>query len=343
MNSVDLQLDFYRRFNDAASRLVITESRYMLPLLGTPHLSGSKFIGCSLSMGVRAAARRLNSGMILIENTKSSIGESYNINELFRSDTAADRKILSLFKKTGFNGAQILYDCDIPQGYDYQPALRCAMLKAIISMNAPLPPAPEDAEVIHGDSPELYKAMIGSRRGWCTYADKTSVVNYPLPMTGLLVLTICTRHALPMPRLSAVAKELRQVRREHPLVTTYSDIEPDMLIGGDYLNLRHIAFENERINEACRVLKACNIDKFTAIVNDSSESAAQCLYMSAEQKFLTRQLVKTEGCKCAHPFESGVYAIIDERLADYIIRRAGSKFEDRFGYKPPSALSSTII
>lgn len=343
MNMVNLQLDFYRRFNDAASRLVFGKSGYLLPLLGIPALHGSKSISCTLSMGVAAVARRLNSGQIKIESTNNNVCTCYNLKELFRGENNPERTMLELFKKSGFNGAEILYDSEIAPGYDYMPSLKCAVLQAIIKLNNAELPSAEDAAILcgKGADAEYYTALFSSKRGWCTYISGHEIKNYPLPMTGLLILSVRTRrHKLP--RIHAVEKEFQRLRNVHPMIYNYFDIEPDMLEDGDYTLLKYIAYENLRIDAARKVLRACRIDRFSDIVNESAEDFSRWFGTNDEQSFLSRIMPDINGCMCARPSENGVYSIIDAELADFVIERVKNKFEDRFGYAPQFALASTL-
>ena len=96
MNMADLQKDFYRRFNDAASRLTSGRCGMLCALLGYPRLSGAKSLTCSISMGVTALARRLDSGYIKLESTDLDISFNYSLSDAFRGENKAEREILSI-------------------------------------------------------------------------------------------------------------------------------------------------------------------------------------------------------------------------------------------------------
>lgn len=344
MNMVNLQLDFYKRFDDAASRLIFAKSGYLLPLIGSPMLPGTKSLCCTLSMGVTVAARRLDSGKIEIESTDSNACVSYDIKDAFRGENKSEREMLELFRKTGFNGAQILYDTDIAKDYDFRPSLRAAVLQAVVSLNRAELPSPEEAAVLCGGGKDVqyYTALLSSKSGWCTYMDDRTVKNYPMPMTGLLILTVKIRRCRKPVRMSSLEKELYDFRSSHPSVFTYSGIKYDMLRGADYSYLPHIANENENIDNACKALKSCNISKFAELVNDCALSYQRCISVSDEQHCLIRIFSRTEGCLCSYPTQNGIYSIIDAEIADYIMDRVRDKFEERFGYSPRFALSSVI-
>lgn len=342
MNMVNLQMDFYRRFNDAASRLTSSRIGMLCTLLGSPDLSGAKSLTCSLSMGITAIARRLDSGYIKLESTDSNISLNYNVMDAFKGENKPEREILSLIEKTGFNGAEILYDCDIAPGYNIDRTLRAAVLKAILKILRAKEQNPEDIAILcnGGKDAPIYTAMFSSKRGWCTYMSKNTIKHYPLPMTGLLFLAVQVRHKSRPPRDGSLNKELQRLRSTHPSVYTYSDITTDMMIDTDYNYLPHIAAENERIDEACKVLKFCNIEKFADIVNESARSLAEYFNTSDEQNFLSRIMPGIDGCLCARASDNGVYSIVEADVVDYVIDRVNDKFEERFGYTPQFAVAS---
>ena len=342
MNMVNLQLDFYRRFNDAASRLTYSRSGMLCTLLGFPDLGGASSLTCSLSMGVTAVARRLDSGYIKLESTDSNVSTSYNLKDAFTGENKPERTLLSLIKKTGFNGAEILYDSDIAPGYSIEPTLRAAVLNSILNILRADNISAEDKAILcrGGKDASLYTALFSSKRGWCTYMNKNTINHYPLPMTGMLFLSVQVRRKPHLPKPSLLNKELQRLKSFHPSVYTYSDITTDMLTDTDYNYLPHIASENERIERACKVLKFCRLDRFADIVNESSLSAAEYFNTSDEQNFLTRIMPNIDGCLCAKATENGVYAITEAAIVDYVIDKVKNKFEERFGYEPQFCIAS---
>ena len=342
MNMVNLQLDFYRRFNDAASRLTYSRSGMLCTLLGFPGISGASSLTCSLSMGVTAAARRLDSGYIKLESTDSNVSVSCNLKDALTGKNKPERELLSLIKKTGFNGAEILYDSDIAPGYDIELPLRAAVLNSLLNIlhAGDISAANKAILCRSGKDAQLYTALFSSKRGWCTYMNKNTINHYPLPMTGMLFLYIQIRRKPRLIKQSLLNKELQRLKSIHPSVYTYSDITEDMLTGADYSYLPHIASENERIERACKALKFCRMDKFAAIVNESARSDAEYLDTSNEQNFLTRIMTNIEGCLCAKASEDGVYAIVEAAIVDYVINRIKNKFEERFGYEPQFSVAS---
>jgi galactokinase len=163
--------------------------------------------------------------------------------------------------------------------------------------------------------------------------------NYPLPMKGLLILSVHVRRGTRFPRVNTLEKELRRLRNSHPMVFSYGDITPDMVNTVEYNYLPYIASENVRIDEACNALKNCSITEFAKIVNDSAHATAEYLNTSEEQNFLTRIAPNIEGCLCAHAAANGIYSIVEAGLTDYIIGKISDKFEDCFGYKPQFAVT----
>ncbi len=336
MNMVDLQLDFYRRYNDAAAKLYISRCGTLCTLMGLPNIPGTSSITCALSMGVTVLARKLNSGYIKLENTSSDICKMFSLSNAFNGKNKPEREIKFFMNSAGFNGAEILYDSDAPKSIDITHSLHTAVLKALISLlNANTLSAEELAFLCcDGKDVPLYYALISAKKGWCSYMHKSSIEHYPLPMTGLIFLLIRGRSKPHYPKISLIDKELDRLKKIHPSIYTYSDVRTDDVKNGKFSYLPFIAEENERINHALDALKSSNIQAFADVVTESSHSFTEYLNPSNEQSFSARVLPNIEGCMCARPFNDMVYAITEENLADYVSEKIKSKFEDRFGYEP---------
>ena len=336
MNMVELQLDFYRRCSDAAAKLHMSRCGTLCTLLGLPEIAGAASVTCSLSMGVTVLARRLDSGYLKIESTASDICKMFSLSDAFKGSNKPEREINLFMDKTGFNGAEILYDSDAPESIDIELSLRTAVLKVLINLIHADTLSAEDTAFLccGGKNVQLYQALISAKKGWCCYMDKSSVQHYPLPMTGLIFLLIKGRSKPHYPKAALLNKELDRLKKLHPSIYTHSDIKTDDIKNGRFSYLPFIAEENERINHALDVLRNCNIDGFAGIVNESSRSFIEYLNPSDEQSFSARILPNIEGCICARPFNDMVYAIAEEKMADYVSEKIKAKFEDRFGYEP---------
>lgn len=342
MNMVDLQLDFYRRYNDGASRLHISRRGTLCTLLGTTDIYGAASITCALSMGVTVLARRLDSGYIKVESTDTAVCHMYPIAEVFKGANKAEREMRTVFEKTGFKGAEILYDSDTPPGIDIKYPLRSAVLNALVNMLHADNLTLDELSMLCDGTKDLsvYKALMLSKRGWCNFMDKSEARHYPLPMTGLIFITVQGRGKPHYPKSSLLNREFSHLKKIHPSVFTYSDIRNEDIRKDTYTYLPFFAQENERIDEARKALRGCNIEAFAEIVNESSHSFIEYLNPSDEQSFTARVMPHIEGCMCARPSGSLVYAIGEEKMADYVTEKIKGKFEDRFGYEPTIAISA---
>lgn len=344
MNTVELQLDFYRRFNDAASYLTISQSGLLCSLLGHAALNGSRSLNCTLSMGVRAALRRLDSGTIKVENTQHNTCAIYDIRNAFTGNSRQEAKIRQIFNKTGFNGAEVLYDTDIPKGYNYEPSLRCAVLKGLYTINNSDLPDARDAAYLCGNGKNLmyYTSLFSSKPGWCSYIDTNKSGHLPLPLGSMYIILARGRKRGNTLAKNNIKREFEALKRIHPIVFTYSDIDEYMTDSDNFRYLKHIAGENKRIEQACKELRYCQISKFAEIVNESQKSIERHLHPSDEQTALAHYFRECSGCLCARAWENSVYAIVESKLADYIIKKIRDSFTDKFGYPPQLAVTKCI-
>lgn len=328
MNNVELQLDFYRRFNDAASYLTVSKCGLALPLLGLPELNTATSLTCELSMGVTAAVRKLDCGMLKVENTAHNTCTLYNLND--------DNLISTLFSRSVFNGAEILYHSELPKGFDYIPSLRCAILKALYKINRIPFPSPQNAAQIcsDGNNISLYTALFASKPRWCTLVTPGSHLNLPFPMSGLLFIIAYGKKRRQPLKKKVIEREFSEFRRTHPTVHNYSQVQYDTVCNSDFQYLKFIAEENSRINCAVKILRPCRIERFCEIVNESQQSMGHYLNLTDEQIALAQYMRHSEGCMCARARNRSVYAIVEAELADYVISKTKNKFEERFGYSP---------
>ncbi len=328
MNNVELQLDFYRRFNDAASYLSISKSGLVLPLLGLPSLNGTKSLMCELSMGITAAARKLDCGMLKIENTAHNTCTLYSL--------CNNSRIMNLFSHTAFNGAEILYHSDLPSDFNCVPSLKSAVLKVLYAINrTPLPYPQKAAQLCSGgDKTALYTALFASKPKWCTLVTPDGVTSLPFPMSGLLFIVAHGKKRRQPLNKKVIEREFANLRRTHPHIYNYAQINPSVVCNTDFKYLKLIAEENERIDNAVKILRPCRIERFCEIVNESQRSVGHYLNLTDEQIALAKYLHNAEGCMCARAFDRSVYAIVEAELADYVIKKTKDKFEDRFGYSP---------
>ena len=161
-------------------------------------------------------------------------------------------------------------------------------------------------------------------------------------MSGLLF--VVARGAKRRPPLSkkSIQREFDELRRIHPMIFTYSDIEPSMVDNTKFKYLRFIAEENMRIDNAVKILRPCRIERFCEIVNESQKSMGHYLNLTDEQIALTHYMQGCEGSMCARAWNRSVFAIVEEGLADYVIKKTRNKFEERFGYSPQFAVTRCL-
>lgn len=343
MNLVELQLDFYRRFNEAASKLILSKGNLLCTLLGHEKIAYAKSITCGLSMGVTAAARRLDGGLIKLESTHDNLCTIFRIGDISPSDSPYTRDLLSIFNKTGFQGAEILCDSDIPKCFEKSIPTKIAVYRAIMNMNGhEIKDVHSSALICAGKNyTPAYLASLAARRGWCTYIYRNKIKHYPLPLTGYKIITAQTNMSWHTNYSRHIEKELKSIRHTHPGVCAYEDITPDMLSGGQYRYLYYMSEENRRCDLAASALKACRIDKFANIVNKSQADMERYLNPGQEHVFLARQLLDSQGCICARLWRSGAYAIVEESLTDYVIKRTQSAFEAHFGTRVMFSVSDS--
>ena len=340
MNTADLQLDFHRRYGDSSARLTITKGALPCTLLGrldTPH---SKSLSCGLSACVQAAARALNGGLIKLESTDNDICEIFRLNDFSEHPSPFLRGIPKLLENSGFFGAEILCDSTVPEYLDRSVPQKAAVFSAVMRLADRSPrDLRECARVcVGGAHTDSFVTAVSARRGYCIVQDKGEFKHLPLPLSGYRIICVHTDKPWRFDLAAVSEKELRSLRRMHPSVCGIDDIAPEMLRGGKFGALYCLVRENARIELACELLKACRLERFAALVNESQADIERFLNPPPEYSFITRSLSGTQGCICARIEENGVFAIAEDSLVDYVITQLQSDFEAQFG----KALSFTV-
>ena len=291
MNKQKLFTDFTKRFNAQTPRLIYTHAGALCTLLGDVRLTS---ITCTLTAGVTAAARRSQSGYIRLESTDT------NVCRRIRADA------LPLPYLHGWGGADILYTSTLSAGFAAEPYIRAAVIKALLRLNKAEDIGIDTSAALceRGRHAELYRALMGARRGYCTLIDGEELRPYPLPVTGTLFIV--------------ASWEAMRRRKTAPQVTQA---------------------ELVRIGEARRRLKACDLDGFAAIVRGSAMEEDARHKPRSKERVLAQAMRAAEGCLFARINGSRVVALAYADAADIVIAKARSAFEREFGMLPEIAVA----
>lgn len=353
MNLPELKKDFYKRLGPSDRFLYFTSNGLLCTLLGHSEIDGTPFISCSLSMGIKMLARRLGGNMVNIQNISNNQAIAYNYGENAIQYTGVSKNIIELIKRLEekkINGAEILFECSIPEFLPSTEALFMTLTQSILKISD-IEASPLEAASLAagGENITPYLGIAYSRKGYCTLLSSGAPRNLPLPLSGYKVLTAhCTEkdHS----RSKEINYAFEHISRLYPHIGTIADITPEM-IQSAVSNIKsktaagyiyHLANENERILSAAKALKQCNIRALFTQMNLSQQSMERFWDLGNEHIFLARCCKGIDGVEAARCWKNGIVVIARDEKIDYAINMIKSEFENRIGYQPTFCVSEVF-
>lgn len=348
MNSTELQSNFYKRMGVSKNKLVFSKTGLLCTLLGHSEIRGGEFLSCTLSMGVRAAGRMLNCNALNLENTQTDIRNVIRINDL-ASQNKQLYDIVSKVSRIRPFGAELLYDCDIPDFFSNTAALRISVLNSLLKIADCELDAAHKAQICDGGKNIApYIAALNSRRDWCCCVRENKCEQLPLPLTGYRFLVVQTDRKKTYRRDRAVQSAYTKLHRIYPHILSIYDVSQNMLSfarthikRAEYDYMLHLLMEHERMIIAKAALTACHIKDFAKLVNESQKSIEKLWNNEYEHIFLADALTEHPQCLCARDFENGICAIVEKESEDEIINVIRHDFNARFGYFPNFCIADT--
>ncbi len=342
MNASELKSHFYKRFTGENGRMTFAETGLPCSLLGYMNTEHMPSVGCAMSMGVKAAARKIGSGTVVITTTETDICRVYDI----EASSGGDRisVFLNRAKYYGISGTQLLCDSSVPECFDSGTAYTASAAKALLELSKRGMPRPEECAALCAQRGLMneYLTAFACRRGYGVYADTGSAKLVPLPMTGLKFIIAAARKNVPPVNAGTISRAYMLIKELYPHITSFSDVSAQMLdIAAPRLRPKeirlcagHLSEECRRVSEGVRALTRCDIRAFAEIMSRSYYSQRRLCSGNDERIYLTDMLLREDAVLGARMFEQGIAAIVDESRCDEVMRSVGFAYESEFGAMP---------
>lgn len=345
MNLPELKNNFYKRLGPSDNFLYFTSNGFLCSLLGYDNIVSAPFIGCTLSMGIKMFARKLNGDMIIIQDNAKSKAISYKYGTNISQYTGEPKETIELlqrFEGRHINGAEILFDCSIPEFLPYKDTLFLTLTQSVLKISNIESDPLEIACIAAGrENISPYMGMIYSKKGYCTHIYGRVPQNLPLPMSGYKILTAhCTESE--RSHSKEINYALEHIRRLYPHIGSISDITPEMLQAAKnsvknktaLRYLYHLVNENERMAIASKALKRCDIQGLFTQMNLSQMSMERFWDLGSEHTFLARCSKNIDGIEAVRCWKNGIVAITRNDKIDHAITMIKCAFETHIGYQP---------
>lgn len=350
MNLTDLKSSFYKRYSQSENFLYFASNGLLCTLLGHSNIYLTPSITCTLSMRVKMFARKIDGNIIRIEDTSGLKLFSYTLNtppNLFHGKERTLANHLKSLTKYGIKGAEILYDCSIPDFISPDEPFAVTLTDLLMTVSKKehdiLTTARESA--CENDITP-YLGITAYQSGYCTLLSTGRPKNLPLPLTGYKILSAhCMKDE--NCHINEIKYAFRKVSRTFPHVMSVSEITEDMLKSceteiKDKTALRymyHLVTENKRIQNASNALKRCDVKTLFNEMNYSQCSMETYWDLGREKVYLVRLSQNLDGVKAVRAWKNGIVAIIEDDFVDYAASMIVNGFESRIGYKPSVCIS----
>ncbi len=348
MNAAELKAHFYKRFTGESG--IVTFARAGLPcsLLGYINTEHMPSIGCAASMSVRAAARRIGSGTVVITSTETDACRSYPINGGMGTDTVS----VFLSRARGINGMQILSDNAIPECFNIETPYTAAIAHTVLELSKYGKPRDELCAALCSQKGRLneYLTVFASDKGYAVYAYNAAARRLPLPMTGYKLIISAPKKNAPPVKPKVADRAYMNIKELYPHITSFADVSPQMLdVAAPRLRpkeirlaAKHLTDECRRVSDGIKALTRCDIKAFARLMNESYYSQRRICAQKDERVVLADELTRSEGVIGARMFEQGVIAVADEDMCDEVIKAARFVYESEFGEQPVFCVADVI-
>lgn len=350
MNSTELKTHFYKRFNSEGSTLVFKQIGMPVSLMGRLNFDGMPSIACRLSMRIRVVGCKTAGNSITVTSTKTDMRRVYELNGADSRDRISH--FIKRAKGLKLCGGDLLVDSTIPPVFDPHITYTAAVCSTIMELAGnDAPPAEICAEMCAlKDEYASYAAAFGADKGYSVYTDGLKYMRLPLPMTGYRFIIAAVKEPPGLLSGKNIIKTYNALKKLYPHITSFSDINDDMLTTASPLLksysaktcARYLVSECERTKEAAAMLKICNIKKFADIMNSSFLAQKHLCTDNDPRVFLCDELYSKPGIIGARICERGIIAIAEEDVCDSAAASASADYEAEFGYPPVFCIADSI-
>lgn len=350
MDLTELKKDFYKRFNASDNFLYFTANGVLCTLLGCNETEYTPALSCTLSMGVKMFARRLDGGVINIqENTEDqSLSYIFSANsEHFHGRNREFAKIIHQFEPYSLRGTQILFEYSAPEFLPRREVCFTSLAQSFAKVsNLELEPLKLASLASCGDNINTYLGIIYSKKGYCTLVSTGTPKRFPLPLTGYKILSIhCAQKQ--RDRAKQIRYAFEHIRRLFPHVATIADVTQEMLtMTAPHIRSRqamkymcHLVDENARIETAISALKRCDERELFRQMQLSQASMERYWDLDKEHIFLANCCKPLNGIAAVRSWNNGVTAIIEDNMIDQTVNIIRREFESNIGYQPAFCVS----
>ncbi len=350
MNLPELKEDFYKRFDPSDNFLHFTSNGLLCDLLGHSSVEYAPSLTCALSMRVKMFARRLGSDMVNIQDVSSAQAFSYTFgtpSELLRGENEQTAKLINRLMRYNINGAQILYECSIPEFLSKKEVFAVTLAQSVMKVSGAEADMLETAAMAGGgEHMNQYIGILAAKKGFCSLISSGEPKNLPLPLSGYKLLSAhCTEKE--KDRSEPINKIFEQIRRLYPHVGSIADITPEMFNAvsayiKDKTALRymyHLVNENARIKSAAKALKRCDIKTLFREMKLSQKSMERFWNIGSEHILLADCCRGVDGVAAVRTWKNGVIMVVEDDKIDYAVKMIRGSFENNVGYRPTFCVS----
>ncbi len=324
-----LKKDFYNRFGVSKNKLYEQKCGIVYTLLGFLDIYGARSLNCVMSPYVYAIGRRLDGNKLEIENSSSSNEMLLNISDYTTY--------------TSQNGAQILFDTDNCDCFNYALPSKVCATKLLMKINgiSAYDCKTVARQICSNEGVGECVTLLNEKKGYCTNIEGEDFKLLPLPLSGYKVIVAYADELKYDFDYNIVKKAKEYIKINLPDITHLCKISVrDFNRTAANINeknvfnfLKFISDENERIENVVTALNECKINPLFDAINKSSMQMYELLNIKAYKECVYNSLLKLSYARAFKFINNKIIVIVDDENVDFTINELCNIFNNEYSIR----------
>ena len=330
MNNIEvLKKDFYSRFGVSKNKLYNQKCGMVYTLLGCCDVYGARSLKCVMPPYVYTVGRKLDGNKLEIEN-------SYSINE-----TLLNIKDYTTY--TSQNGAQILFDTDNCDCFNYSLPLKVCATKLLMKINniSSFDYKTVVNQICSEKEVSECITLLNEKKGYCIDINGEDYKLFPLPLIGYKVIVAYAEELNCDFDYDVIKKATEYVKINLPDIThlykisvgDFNRISKDINNKNVFDFLKFVVDENERIENTVAALNKCDINSLFEAMKKSSMQMFGLLNNTAYKECVYNSLLKLSYVRAFRFVDNKILVFVDDENVDFTINELCNIIKSEYSIK----------
>ena len=327
MNNIEvLKKDFYSRFGVSKNKLYNQKCGMVYTLLGFYDVYGARSLNCVMPPYVYAVGRKLDGNKLEIENASS-------INEMLLN-------IKDYTTHTSQNGAQILFDTDNCDCFNYSLPLKVCATKLLMKINniSSFDYKTVANQICSEKDVSECITLLNGKKGYCADINGEDYTLSPFPLIGYKVIVAYADELKCDFDYDVVKKATEYVKINLPDIThlykisvgDFNRISNNINDKNVFDFLKFVVDENERIDNVVVALNKCDINPLFDAMKKSSMQMFGILKNTAYKECVYNSLLKLSYVRAFRFVDNKILVFVDDANVDFTINEVRNIFNSEY-------------